>query len=75
MSFDHAAFAARQHEIRTALDAASEAGDVPAVLRIGLEMTCMVMDAQVEIAETFAAALVDHEKRLIAIEAGLQGTA
>jgi hypothetical protein len=75
MSFDTAAFATKVEHLQVILARAKAAGDFRAVEGMAADLVLLVAEAQVFLAETFAAALIDHEKRLIAIEAGLQGAA
>lgn len=75
MSFDNAAFTAKVKHLQDILARAKAAGDFRSVENMAADLVLLVAEAQVFLAETFAAALVDHEKRLIAVEAGLRGAA
>ena len=74
MTFDLAAFSLSLENLQAILARAKAAGDTRAVEGITADLVLLVMDGQMRLADAFAAAMVDHERRLIAIEAELQGT-
>ena len=74
MTFDLAAFSMSLENLQAILARAKAAGDTRAVEGITADLVLLVMDLQMHLTDAFAAAMVDHERRLIAIEAELQGT-
>jgi hypothetical protein len=74
MTFDLAAFSMSLENLQAILARAKAAGDTRAVEGITADLVLLVMDGQMRLADAFATAMVDHERRLIAIEAELHGT-
>ncbi len=74
MTFDTAALTAAFEKLQATLARAKETGENRAAEDITSDLLVLMMDLQMHLTDAFAAAMVDHERRLIAIEAELQGT-
>ena len=70
MSFDAAPFHAAQADLRARMEQAAATGDPQAIDSVIREALGLVMDMHQNIVELFGNGLIEHEKRIAALEKG-----